>query len=98
MMGIRRISATNRYLIRRLPVFSAHPLLSISLIPTPTEPDSWQACPADYSPIARVHEDLDALLGLGYTTERRMGVLQPDKSTPPNAISDGTSHTILLPR
>lgn len=58
---------------------------------------SWQASASDYSPLARVHEDLvNTFLGLGYTAEQRMGALQPDKPTTPNAISDGLSHTILV--
>jgi prepilin-type processing-associated H-X9-DG protein len=57
---------------------------------------SWQASAADYSPVARVHEDLTNYLGLTYTADQRKGALEPDRPTPPNIISDGSSHTILV--
>lgn len=58
---------------------------------------TWKAAAADYSPIARVHEDLaNTLLGLNLSENQRKGVLEPNKNTSTNAISDGTSHTILV--
>ncbi len=57
---------------------------------------TWQASPADYSPIARIAPELDTYLGLGYTADQRKGALEPDRTTAVNIIADGTSHTILL--
>lgn len=57
---------------------------------------SWQAWPADYSPVAAVSFSLSSYLGLAYTSHQLAGALQPDKFTPISAFRDGTSQTILI--
>ncbi len=56
---------------------------------------SWQAWPADYSPVAGLADSLAGYLGLSYTAEQMAGALEPDKLTPMAWITDGTSNTIL---
>jgi prepilin-type N-terminal cleavage/methylation domain-containing protein/prepilin-type processing-associated H-X9-DG protein len=55
---------------------------------------SWQAYPADYTPIAGVSTSLLGYLGL--TTTATDGALQRDVTTKILALTDGTSNTILL--
>jgi prepilin-type N-terminal cleavage/methylation domain-containing protein/prepilin-type processing-associated H-X9-DG protein len=55
---------------------------------------SWQAYPADYTPLAGVSQSLAAYLGL--TTASLQGALQQDRGTPILGLTDGTSSTILL--
>src|SRR3972149_6378132 len=58
---------------------------------------SWQAAPADYSPVAQVSSSLSNYLGLPSTDDEHLaGALRPDKSTPISLIEDGSSHTILV--
>jgi prepilin-type N-terminal cleavage/methylation domain-containing protein len=57
---------------------------------------TWQASPADYSPIARIAPELDTYLSLNYSADQRKGALEPDRTMPVHLISDGASHTILL--
>ncbi len=57
---------------------------------------SWQASAADYGPLASISSWFNTYLEINYTDEQRKGALQGDNPTPVNAISDGTSHTILL--
>jgi len=63
-------------------------------------PMAWRAAAADYSPVARVAPSLASLLWPAQTfndgDSKLAGVLQANKSTPPDVISDGTSHTILV--
>jgi prepilin-type N-terminal cleavage/methylation domain-containing protein/prepilin-type processing-associated H-X9-DG protein len=55
---------------------------------------SWQAYPADYTPVAGVSQSLAQYLTL--TTTKLDGALQRDKGTPIASLTDGTSNTILL--
>jgi prepilin-type N-terminal cleavage/methylation domain-containing protein/prepilin-type processing-associated H-X9-DG protein len=55
---------------------------------------SWQAWPADYSPVASVNSSLAGYLGL--TSASLGGALQSDKNTRITSLTDGTSTTILL--
>jgi len=57
---------------------------------------TWQAWPADYSPVAAVSLSLDNYLELGHASGQLAGALQPDQVTPINALRDGTSQTILI--
>ena len=57
---------------------------------------TWEAWPADYSPVAAVSSSLDSYLVLGYTSDQLAGALEPDKFTPISALRDGTSQTILI--
>jgi prepilin-type processing-associated H-X9-DG protein/prepilin-type N-terminal cleavage/methylation domain-containing protein len=57
---------------------------------------TWQAWPADYSPVAGVGLSLNSYLGLGYTSEQLAGALDADRFTPISALRDGTSQTILI--
>jgi len=57
---------------------------------------SWQAWPADYSPVAGVTSSLASYLGVAYSGTSGQGVLQRDIGTPLVTIGDGTSNTILL--
>jgi prepilin-type N-terminal cleavage/methylation domain-containing protein/prepilin-type processing-associated H-X9-DG protein len=56
-------------------------------------PITWQAAPADYSPVASVSQSLVSYLGL--TSGNLQGALQPDRGTPIMAVTDGTSNTIM---
>jgi prepilin-type N-terminal cleavage/methylation domain-containing protein/prepilin-type processing-associated H-X9-DG protein len=55
---------------------------------------SWQAYPADYSPLAGVSSTLITFLGLSTTSTQ--GALSQDVGTKILAITDGTSSTILV--
>jgi prepilin-type N-terminal cleavage/methylation domain-containing protein/prepilin-type processing-associated H-X9-DG protein len=55
---------------------------------------SWQAYPADYTPLAGVNSSLISYLGL--STSGIDGALQRDVPTPILMLQDGTSNTILL--
>jgi prepilin-type N-terminal cleavage/methylation domain-containing protein len=57
---------------------------------------TWQAWPADYSPIDAVSGSLNSYLGLGYNSTQLQGALQADVGTPILGITDGTSRTILI--
>jgi prepilin-type N-terminal cleavage/methylation domain-containing protein/prepilin-type processing-associated H-X9-DG protein len=57
-------------------------------------PTSWQAFPADYTPLAGVSSSLTGYLGL--PTSNLAGALQRDMKTPLLYIQDGLSGTILL--
>src|SRR5262249_54967827 len=57
---------------------------------------TWQAWPADYSPLAGVSSSLTQYLGLAYSGDSLLGVLQPDQGTKIAQILDGTSNTILI--
>ena len=59
-------------------------------------PITWQAWPADYSPVAAVSSSLNGYLELGCTSAQLAGALQPDQLTPIGALRDGTSQTILI--
>jgi prepilin-type N-terminal cleavage/methylation domain-containing protein/prepilin-type processing-associated H-X9-DG protein len=59
----------------------------------PFPPITWQAWPADYSPVIRVDPSLAGFLGMTGPTD---GALQFDAPTRILAIQDGTSTTILL--
>lgn len=59
-------------------------------------PITWQAWPADYSPVAAVSLSLADYLELGPSSDQLAGALQPDQPTPTNALRDGTSQTILI--
>jgi prepilin-type N-terminal cleavage/methylation domain-containing protein len=59
-------------------------------------PISWQAWPADYSPVAGVSDTLGTYLGLRNSGPQLQGALQPDTGSTFAAITDGTSHTILV--
>ena len=56
---------------------------------------SWQAWPADYSPVAAVADSLSGYLNLGQSADQLTGALEPDKFTLMAFIKDGTSNTIL---
>src|SRR5262245_58128068 len=60
----------------------------------PFPPFTWQAYPADYTPLAGVSQSLANYLGL--TTTSLAGALQRDLRTPILMLTDGTSNTILL--
>jgi prepilin-type N-terminal cleavage/methylation domain-containing protein/prepilin-type processing-associated H-X9-DG protein len=57
---------------------------------------TWQAWPADYTPLERVDSSLAQFLGLPSSGNTLLGVLQPDQGTKMAAIVDGTSNTILI--
>ena len=61
---------------------------------------TWQASAADYSPMARIDEELASdILGITISDAddpKLAGILQPDKITSTNVILDGASHTILV--
>src|SRR5262245_55216486 len=57
---------------------------------------SWQAWPADYTPLAGVNSGLGNFIGVTYTGTQGQGVLQRDVGTSLMAILDGTSNTILI--
>jgi prepilin-type processing-associated H-X9-DG protein len=57
---------------------------------------SWQAWPADYTPLAGVNSGLGTFIGVTYTGSQGQGVLQRDVGTSLMAITDGTSNTILI--
>jgi prepilin-type N-terminal cleavage/methylation domain-containing protein len=59
-------------------------------------PISWQAWPADYSPVVGVADSLNSYLGWGHNSSQLMGTLQPDIGGTFASITDGTSHTILI--
>ena len=54
---------------------------------------TWQAAPADYTPLGGVSPTLAAYIGL--SSSDLAGALQRDQKTPISALSDGTSNTIL---
>jgi len=54
---------------------------------------TWQAAPADYTPLAGVSPALAAYIGL--SSSSLDGVLQRDLKTPVSAFTDGASNTIL---
>jgi prepilin-type processing-associated H-X9-DG protein len=56
---------------------------------------TWQAYPADYTPLAGVSQPLAGYLGWAPTADLS-GALTQDQDTPIAAIQDGTSNTILL--
>jgi prepilin-type N-terminal cleavage/methylation domain-containing protein len=62
----------------------------------PFPPITWQAWPADYTPVERVDSSLTTFLGLNYGSDQLQGALQSDEGTKIAKITDGTSHTILL--
>jgi prepilin-type N-terminal cleavage/methylation domain-containing protein/prepilin-type processing-associated H-X9-DG protein len=55
---------------------------------------TWQAFPSDYTPLAGVSQYLAQYLGI--PTDSLDGALSRDKTTQLGAITDGTTHTILL--
>jgi prepilin-type processing-associated H-X9-DG protein len=57
---------------------------------------SWQAYPADMTPLARVSNDLMFYLGRTTTIEQERAALNADVRTPFASISDGLSRTVLL--
>jgi len=57
---------------------------------------TWQAWPADYSPIDSLDPALVSYLGLGYSSSQAQGALRRDTGTPIQTIADGTSNTILI--
>src|SRR5262249_22455953 len=54
---------------------------------------TWQAAPADSTPLGGVSPTLAAYIGL--SSSDLAGALQRDQKTPISALSDGTSNTIL---
>jgi prepilin-type N-terminal cleavage/methylation domain-containing protein len=57
---------------------------------------TWQAWPADYSPVTGVDQSLINYLGLSYTPDQLQGALQHDTGTKIAALTDGTANTILI--
>jgi prepilin-type N-terminal cleavage/methylation domain-containing protein len=57
---------------------------------------TWQAWPADYTPLAGVSGSLGNYLGVTYTGTAGQGVLQQDVGTRLIQITDGLSNTLLL--
>jgi prepilin-type N-terminal cleavage/methylation domain-containing protein/prepilin-type processing-associated H-X9-DG protein len=57
---------------------------------------TWQASPADYSPIDSLDPTLVSYLGLGYGTSQAQGALHRDIGTTIQSIQDGSSNTLLV--
>jgi prepilin-type N-terminal cleavage/methylation domain-containing protein/prepilin-type processing-associated H-X9-DG protein len=57
---------------------------------------TWQASPADYSPIDSLDPTLLSYLGLSYGTSQAQGALQRDLGTSIQSIQDGSSNTLLI--
>jgi prepilin-type N-terminal cleavage/methylation domain-containing protein/prepilin-type processing-associated H-X9-DG protein len=83
-----------QYLCPAAPVRSGPYTYTFTFPPFPSF--TWQAYPADYSPVAGVSQYLAQYLGLSQTGSSLAGALRQDILTPVLALTDGTSHTILL--
>jgi len=57
---------------------------------------TWQAYPADMTPLARVDDNLATYLGLTITGDQLKAALDSDIRTPFSKITDGSSKTVLL--
>ncbi len=57
---------------------------------------SWQAYPADYTPVAGVNQSLATFLALPAQGTALQGALQRDLKSPIVGLTDGTSNTLLV--